>query len=214
MKKDKRKIPRKALEPLMEMCKWESKETGKPATDIFKRYLGLMDKYADYFFSEPWPKDYDYGRATTFTDDDLDFLLESDEGLLERFHTMCLKKNMCLEHGFMGYFGMFWTEQAFHEKFFRPMYKPVLEAFDGFSQKDEDARSVLNKLKKQFDARLIHDALLDLLENEYLDKAEDLLVARIFELIHTAEGLPQCGESRCEHRRKMLHENQDENANV
>jgi hypothetical protein len=62
--------------------------------------------------------------------------------------------------------------------------------------------------------RLIHDALVDLLENEYLDKAKDLLVARIFELIHTAEGSLQCGESRCEHRRELLHENRDENAAV
>jgi hypothetical protein len=214
VKKARRKIPRNAVEPLMQTCEWLSEEWGEPATEIFKRFLRLMNKYADYLFNKPWPKKYDYDEATTFADEDLEFLFESDEGLLDRFHTMCLKKNMCLEHGFMGYFGMFWTEQAFREKFFRPTYKPVLEAFDGFAQGDEDARSVLNKLKKQFEVRLIHNSLVDLVEHEYLDKARDLLVARTLELIHREEGLPPCWEYRCKLQREMLHENRDKSANV
>jgi len=214
VKKEKRKIPRKALEPLMEMCEWLSKETGKPATDIFKRYLGLMDKYADYFFSEPWPKDYVYEEATTFTDEDLDFLLKRDGKFWERFETICLKKNMYLE-GFMGYFGMYWTRQAFYEEFVRPGLKPIWEAFEKYAEKDEDARSVLDKLKEQFkEVVYIHASLIDLLENEYLDKATGLLAARILELIHTEEGLPPCGEYRCKLQRKKLHENQDKNADV
>jgi hypothetical protein len=115
-----------------------------------------------------------------------------------------------LEGGFMGYFGMFWTEQAFHEKFFRALYRPVLEAFDSFAKGDEDARSVLDKLKKQFEVRLIHNSLVDLVEHEYLDKARGWLVARMLELMHTEEGLPPCGEYHCKSQREMLHETKNE----
>jgi hypothetical protein len=135
----------------MQTCELLSKEWEEPATEIFKRFLQLMNKYADYFFSKPWPRKYDYDEATTFADEDLEFLFESKEEFQDRYTTVCLKKNMYLEGGFMGYFGMFWTEQAFHEKFFRALYRPVLEAFDSFAKGDEDARSVLNKLKKQFE---------------------------------------------------------------
>ena len=194
----------------MEMCEWESKESGESAAEIFKRYLGLMDKYADYFFSESWPKDYDHQRAMTFTDEDLDFLLENEGDFWERFEIICLKKNIYLE-GFMGLFGMYWTRQAFYKEFIRPGLMPVIEAFKAFAEKAEDARSVLEELKEQYDVRLIHAALVDLLDNEYLDKAGDLLVARIFELIHTEEGLPPCGEYRCKLQREMLHKNRDNN---
>lgn len=213
MKRERRKIPRKALEPLMKMCEWLSWEREKPAKDILKRYLGLMKKYADYFFSEPWPKKYDYDEATSFTDEDLDFLLESDEEFWERFDVMRLKKNMYLE-GFMGYFGMYWTKQAFYEEFIRPGLKPIVEAFEKYAEKDEDARIVLNKLKKQFEVRLIHNSLVDLVEHEYLDKAKQMLVARMLELMHTEEGLPPCGKYRCELQREMLNENQDKSAKV
>lgn len=198
----------------MQTCEWLSKEWGRPAAEIFKEFLELMNKYADYFFSKPWPKKYDYDEATSFTDEDLEFLFENEEEFQDRYTTVSLKKNMGLEHGFMGYFGMFWTEQAFDERFFRPLYKPVLEAFDSFAQGDEDARSVLNKLKKQFKVRLIHDSLVDLVEHDYPDKSRALLVARMLELIHTEEGLPPCGEYDCKSQREMLNKNQDKSANV
>jgi len=213
VKKEKRKIPRKALEPLMQMCEWESKEMEKPAADIFKRYLELMAKYDDYFFSKPWPKKYDHDEATTFTDEDLEFLRESGEEFWEKFTVVCLKKNTYSE-GFMGYFGMYWTEQAFHKKFIRPSFKPVLEAFEKCAEKHEDARSVLNELKKQFHIKVIHASLIDLLENEHLDETKDLLVARMLELIHTEEDLPPCSNYRCKLKREMLRENRDRNANV
>jgi len=197
----------------MEMCEWESKESGESAAEIFKRYLGLMDKYADYFFSEPWPKDYDFERSTAFTDEDLDFLLEKDGEFWDRFEAMCLKKNMCLE-GFMGYFGMYWTRQAFYKEFVRPGLMPVVEAFRACAEEDRDARSVLGKLKEQFEVRLIHDGLVDLLENEYLDEAKNLLVAKVLELIHTEENLPACHKYRCKLQREMLHENRDKKANT
>lgn len=210
----KRKIPGNAVEPLMQTCEWLSEEWGRPATEIFKEFLELMNKYDDYFFSKPWPQKYDHDEATSFTDEDLEFLFEDEKEFQDRYTAVSLKKNMYLEHGFMGYFGLFWTQQAFHERFFRPLYKRVLEAFDSFAQGDEDARSVLNKLKKQFKVRLIHNSLVDLAEHEYLDKSRGLLVAKMLELIHTEEGLPPCSEYKCKYQREMLHEKRGENANV
>jgi len=211
VKRRKRKIPRKAVKSLMRTCELLSEELEKPATEIFKSFLELMNKYADYFFSKPWPEKYNYDEATTFTDEDVEFLSEGeDEEFSDRYTTVCLKKNMNLELGFMGYFGMFWTEQAFHEKFVRPRYKPVLEAFDSFAQEDEDARSVLNKLKEQFGIRLIHNSLVDRVEHEYLDETEGLLVARVLELLHKEEGLPSCGEYRCKLERETLNEKRDD----
>jgi len=208
VKREKRKIPRNAVESLMKTCEMLSDEWEKPAAEIFKSFLELMNKYADYFFSKPWPEKYDYEEATTFNDEDIDFLLESEDDFADRYTTVSLKKNMNLELGFMGYFGLFWTQQAFHEKFVRPRYKPVLEAFESFAQGAEDARSVLNKLKEQFnDARLIHASLLDLLKHEYLDKIKGLLVANMLELIHTEEHLPPCSEYRCDLQRKEIHKN-------
>lgn len=199
------------MKSLMRTCELLSEELEKPATEIFKSFLELMNKYADYFFSKPWPEKYNYDEATTFTDEDVEFLSEGeDEEFSDRYTTVCLKKNMNLELGFMGYFGMFWTEQAFHEKFVRPRYKPVLEAFDSFAQEDEDARSVLNKLKEQFGIRLIHNSLVDRVEHEYLDETEGLLVARMLELLHKEEGLPSCGEYRCKLERETLNEKRDD----
>jgi len=197
IKKAKRKIPRNAVEPLMQTCELLSKEWKKPALEIFKSFLELMNKYADYFFSKPFPKKYDYDEATTFTEEDIEFLFESEEEFQDRYTTVCLKKNMNLEVGFMGYFGMFWTQQAFHEEFVRPGYKPVLEAFDSVVQGKGDARSVLNELKKQFSARLIHSSLIDLLEHEYPDESKRKMIEEMFELLHTDEGLPSCGNTRC-----------------
>lgn len=202
MVKKRRKIPRSALEPLMEMCEWISREGGETAAAIFKRYLGLMDKYDYYFFSEPWPKDYDFQKATTFTKEDREFLFGNEEEVQDRLDTVCLKKNMYLE-GFMGYFGMHWTEQAFHKEFMRPKLKPISEAFLKCAENSDVAREILNKLKEQFkDIKLIHASLIDILETDYLDQMRDLRVAEILELIHTEEGLLLCDEYRCKLQRE------------
>lgn len=111
----KRKIPKLALDGLILTCEWFSTVTGKPATEILKRYLGLMDKYAEYFFSEPWPENYDYQEATTFTEADLSFLSTSKEEFKERFDTVLLKKNLHL-NGFQGVIGMMWTQQSYDKQ--------------------------------------------------------------------------------------------------
>jgi hypothetical protein len=196
-KRKQRKIPRNAVEPLMQTCEWLSTDWGKPATDIFKSFLELMTKYEGYFFSQPWPKKYDHKEATSFTDEDVDFILESEDDFADRYTTMCLKKNMCLDVGFMGYFGMFWTQKAFDEEFFGPLYKEVLEAFNNLLPEGGNARNVLDKLKKRFGINCIHDSLIDLLEHEYPDKVTRKLIEDMFELLHTVEGLASCGHSRC-----------------
>lgn len=182
----------------MQTCELLSKEWEKSATEIFQEFLELMNKYADYFFSQPWPKKYDHEEATTFTDEDVEFLSEGGgKEASDRLLTVALKKNLFLDGGFMGYFGIFWTQQAFHDRFIRPQYKPILETFDNLSQKDKDARTVLTEMKKQFNINAIHDSLVDLLEQEYPEKTTKKLIEEIFVLLHTDEGLPLCGDARC-----------------
>ena len=52
-----------------------------------------MDKYNYYFFNEPWPEDYYFYKATTFTKADQAFLSANKEEFPERFQTLLLKKN-------------------------------------------------------------------------------------------------------------------------
>ena len=199
VKKASRKLPRNSVEMLMDACEWLSKEWDKPATEIFKDFLELMNKYADYFFSNPWPQKFDINESTTLTDEDWDFLRKGRKNeLLDRYMTVCLKKNMNMEIGFQGYFGIYWTEQAFDEKFVRPVYKPVLEAFERSMQENTNAREVLDKLKKQFDVGLIHESLVDLLGHEYPSEVTRKLIEEIFQLLHTVEGLKPCGIFRCD----------------
>jgi len=49
-------IPKKSVKPLIEHCAKLSEESGKPADEIFKNYLELMNKHADYFSARPWPE--------------------------------------------------------------------------------------------------------------------------------------------------------------
>jgi hypothetical protein len=156
-----------------------------------------MTKYEGYFFSQPWPTKYDYEEATSFSDEDDDFILKSEDDFADRYITVCLKKNMCLNEGFMGYFGIVWTQKAFDDVFLRPSYKEVLEVFAMLSQQDRDARSVLDKLKEQFDICRIHNSLIDLLEHQCPDKDTRKLIEDMFELLHTVEGLSSCRRGMC-----------------
>jgi len=209
-----KKIPRKAVERLMRHCEFLSKESEQTAAEIFEEYLGLMRKYADYFFSDPWPKQYDFEAATTFADADLEFLSDGTEGeYAERFKTLLLRKNINLEHGFMQLIGPFWTWQAFHEEFIRPTYAPVKDLFDALSEADHDPRRVVATLKAQFKNGLIHDSLVDLAGHRYLDKSVDRLLAGLLELLHAEEGLPPCHNYGCESKRKRLHNKSDSDSN-
>jgi hypothetical protein len=199
VRKAKRKLPRNALEPLLEMCEQYSEKWKKPAMKIFKYFLELMNKYADYFFNKPWPEDFDIAESTTLSDEDMDFLLGGRRReIYDRYLTICLKKNINIEDGFMGAFGMLWTQDALDEKFLRPVYKTVVIDFEKEAQKNKDAREILGKLKEQSSVRLIHHSLVDLVKHEHPRGDERRLIAEIFELIHTVEGLEPCGNFRCD----------------
>jgi hypothetical protein len=111
----KRKIPRAALADLAMTCEFFSNVTGEPAGENLKRYLALMDKYDYYFFNEPWPENYDYKKATAFTETDQAFLSANKEEFDDRYETVLIKKNLYL-NGFMGPIGMMWTQQAYEEQ--------------------------------------------------------------------------------------------------
>lgn len=93
----KRKIPKKAVEPLTETCEHLSHEWGKPAATIFKEFLELMNKYADYFFREPWPEKPD--KQPGLRDEDAEFIEAggSHEDRGERFTLVCLRRNISME---------------------------------------------------------------------------------------------------------------------
>ena len=116
-RKPHRKLPRTAIADLTESCKLMSKFSGEPAQEIFKRYLQLIDKYDYYFFSEPWPDKYDFTQATTFTEEDIRFLLATVDmaEASDKFDVVCLKKSISLE-GSPGYWGIFWAHQALEKK--------------------------------------------------------------------------------------------------
>jgi hypothetical protein len=51
---EERKIPKKAVKPLIEYCEKACKQAGVSAVELFRHYLQLMEKYDCYFFSKPW----------------------------------------------------------------------------------------------------------------------------------------------------------------
>lgn len=112
------KIPKAALNDLIDACELLGKLEGKPASEVFKNFLALMEKYEHYFFNEEWPNGYNYDAATTFTPEDKVFLSESQTEFEERLVTVCLKKSIYLG-GFM-FFGLIWTQEAYDEEFSKP----------------------------------------------------------------------------------------------
>jgi hypothetical protein len=195
--KKKRKIPKASVEPFLAACEEYSRVSGIPAASWFRHFMGLIDRYSEYFFSEPWPQKFDIHESTKFSEEDIDFLFESKDGTLyDRLTTVCLRKNFYHE-GFMGLFGMKWTDNAYHRQFVRPTFEPVLEAFDAINQ-EKDPRKVLNKLMEDYELEHIHDSLIDLLETTYPEKPVRKLIEDIFFLVHDEENLPSCGQYRCE----------------
>jgi len=106
-------VPKSAVKSLLEYCNEKSRETGASAAEIFKNYLELMKKYADYFFSEPWPEKPDRKSEFDLGEVDQKFV---DEGKsyaerVERFTVVCLRRNMSMEgfdsEGFDEDFGFY-----------------------------------------------------------------------------------------------------------
>jgi len=91
------RLPRRAVESLVEFCQKLGEETGRPAAKIFREYLEWMKKHADYFFSQPWPKEPD--EPPGLTDKDAEFIEggKSYKDRCERFMLVCLRKNISLK---------------------------------------------------------------------------------------------------------------------
>ena len=199
--KKKRKIPKASVEPFLAACEMYSKLSGKPAANWFNYFMGLIDHYSEYFFSEPWPQKFDIHESTKFSEEDIEFLFENKDGTLDdRLTTVCLRKNFDHE-GFMGYFGMIWTDKAYHKQFVRPTFEPVLETFDAIKQ-EEDPRKVLNKLMEDYELEHIHDSLIDLLETTYPEKPVRKLIEQIFFLLHDDEKMENCWDYTCAWNKK------------
>ena len=108
-----RGIPKRAVKSLLEYCNEKSRKTGVSAAKILKNYLELMKKYADYFFSEPWPEKPDKQFEWDLNEVDKKFV---DGGKnyaerVERFTVVCLRRNMSMEgfdaEGFDEDFGFY-----------------------------------------------------------------------------------------------------------
>ena len=206
MERKKLKLPKVALVQLASAAEGAASEyfKDKKAREIFKGYLRLMDKYSDYFFSDPWPKKFDYKYVTTFTQKDLDFIDENEDEYIDRVITVIMKKNVSLV-GFGAKGGVFWSEQAYHKQFVVPRLKLVFEAFKELAKTEVSAEEILAKLKEQFeDIGFIHFSFTDLLGSECLDALADLKASEILKLIHTKEGYPECEEKKCKRQREKL----------
>lgn len=207
MKAKKRKLPRAAIDQLMASAEHASeKDPESSAAEVFQEYLALMDKYSDYFFSEPWPEKNDIKRATTFTQEDTDFLDANDDEFVDRYLTVCLKKNISLA-GFNWFAGVTWTMGAYHEQFIRPDLKLISNIFKELAQAGACAEDILVKLKEEDDdVPVVHWSLVDMLRVEPLDEKLSLKAGEVLELIHSKEGVEECEEDQCKWQRKKLKE--------
>jgi len=97
MTQKKRKIPKNAVKALVQHSKELSAQTGKSAEEILEELLQLMEKYSDYFFSEPWQEKPDSQRG--LGEKAVDFIKQGEtlEERCERFTTVCLRRNISLE---------------------------------------------------------------------------------------------------------------------
>ncbi len=204
----KRRIPKKAVEDLVETCEWVLKLGSKRSEtpqELFSEYLSLMDRYADYFFSEPWPEEYDKDAATTITDEDEAFLFGNIKEFYDRRMTVCLRKNMYLG-GFEGIYGLLRVQYAIKEKYFKPLYEWVMGEFEEMLKESNDARVLLDTLKADLSISFIHDCFTDFLDGHYPDKDERKVINEILELLHTEEGMPPCDDYFCSWSRRMEEE--------
>jgi len=92
----KARIPKSAVKSLLECCAKMGEETGRPAVEIFREYLELIKKYADYF-DEPWPETKQTRRGFTEKEDEFIEGAESVSERLERFTLVCLRRNISLQ---------------------------------------------------------------------------------------------------------------------
>lgn len=92
-----KKLPKKAVKPLLQYCVELSKESGKPAKQIFKEILESMEKHKDYFFNKRWPET---RKIQLGLGDENSAFIEAGKNVedrLERFTLFCLKRNISME---------------------------------------------------------------------------------------------------------------------
>jgi hypothetical protein len=181
---------------LLDTCKWLSHDWEKPAEEIFKRFLSLMKKYEDYFYSEPWPKKFDHRVSTNITDDDYEFLMADPEEFGDRRITVLLRKNIYMD-GFMGFFGMLWTDDRIEDIVFRPTYKEVFGKFEEMKQNAKTIPEILAALLTEYSKWTIHDSFTDYLEHNYPDKETRNQIDDLVTELHTEENLPSCKTDSC-----------------
>lgn len=93
------KIPRKAVDPLIETCVELSRKWNKPADEIFKEFLELIVKYSDFFFRRPFPETLKTSHKLELEDEETEFIEASKTYREEcsRFLLVCLRRNMSME---------------------------------------------------------------------------------------------------------------------
>jgi len=197
-------IPRESVAPLLETCDWlvQLSNWEESPEEIFKHFLGLMKKYKDYFFSEPWPLKYDHTVALAISQADEEFLFTDSGDFADRRLTVCIRKSIFM-HGFMGYYGIMWVQNAIKKKYYWPFYEKVLACFDGLVKGGADALCVVEGLKKDKSVHSIHNSLVHRLKTSYPSDAERKFIGEVLVLLHGKEGVPECNGYLCSHSRKL-----------
>jgi len=92
-----KKLPKTAVKPLLQHCVELSKESGKPAKQIFKEILELMEKHKDYFFNKRWPETRKNQLERCEENSAFIEAGKNMEDRLERFTLFCFKRNISME---------------------------------------------------------------------------------------------------------------------
>ena len=142
-KKRKVLLPKIAIKKMMDEAEEIAKRGFASAADIFEGWMGLIDKYRDYFYCESWPEKFDYERVTTFTQEDIDFIDENDEEYVDRVSAVLLKKSISLE-GFNVNGEFAWAEQAFFKQFVNPELEIVYNHFKELVKSSASAEDIIS----------------------------------------------------------------------
>jgi hypothetical protein len=94
-----RKIPKKAVKPLIEHCNKLGEKTGRSGAEVFQKYLELMKKYEDFFFGGRWPAKPVPKGELWLSDEEDEFVSGGGdyEEETERFTVAVLRRNISME---------------------------------------------------------------------------------------------------------------------
>lgn len=92
-----RRLPKRALEPLMDCCRYLAKRwrLGDKPADVFRRVLEEMREHEGFFFGRPWNEEKGLGLG----EEERGFIEggETQEERSWRFTLVCLRRNMSME---------------------------------------------------------------------------------------------------------------------